>query len=147
MNNTIRPINLIDRIAEDLRTGTLSFPASENLLQERYGRYPGELPWREYREAARIAGATDGTLVIVDDTNCRFVAATDFDGDFTDIAAGIFFSAATTRYLEGFADEPAKEVRLTLYRLPRGRYSKKANSFFWENAEYVGERSGKPDAA
>lgn len=134
-----RPTDLIDRIADDLRSKKLTFPASEAVLLRDYAR-AGQLPWREYRVAARIAGEEDGTLVVVDDFNKCLVGDTDFEGVYDGQLGNRFVADAVNRYLTSDARASrAREIVFTLYRLPRGSYGSMPHEFFRENADYIGD--------
>ena len=139
MNKRFHSNDLIDRIAEDLQTGKLAFPASEDVLLQTY-RPGGPLPWQEYRKAARIAGAFNGTLVLVDDTNEVVIDQLDLKGDYGSELADIFVDRAGRRYLKTDARARASStVVLTLYRVPRGSYLQHPHGFFCDHAEYLGE--------
>lgn len=134
-----RPTDLIDRIANDLRSKTLPFPASEAVLLRDYAR-AGQLPWQEYRIAARIAGEEDGTLAVVDDLHECIVGETDFEGVFDGQLGNRFVAEAVNRYLTFDARASrAREIVFTLYRLPRGSYGSMPHEFFRENADYIGD--------
>lgn len=143
-----RPIDLIERIVDDLRSQKLRFPASEHILLRDYAR-AGQLPWQEYRIAARIAGEVDGTLVVVDDVNERIVGETNFDGEYDPASAHRFASQTSKLYaLENRMVNRVSQIRFSLYRLPRGSYSSMPHSFFFEHGDLLGglsiERPGRP---
>ncbi|MBI1621673.1 hypothetical protein IOD40_13510 [Aquamicrobium sp. cd-1] len=139
MKTRLRPTILIDRIVEDLQTGKLAFPASEGVLLKTY-RPNGPLPWREYRQAARIAGASNGTLVLVDDTNKVVIDQLDFNGHYGSKLGDIFVDRAQRRYVNTDARARGSNTALlTLYRLPRGFYLQHPHGFFWDHGEYIGE--------
>lgn len=139
MNKRLHANDLIDRIVDDLHTGKLVFPASENVLLQTY-RPGGPLPWQEYRKAVRIAGAFNGTLVLVDDTNEVVIDQFDFKGDYGSELGEIFVDRAGRRHLKTDARARASStVLLTLYRVPRGSYLKHSHCFFCKHAEYLGE--------
>lgn len=139
MNKRFRPTTLIDHIAEDLQTGKLTFPASEDVLLQTY-RPNGPLPWTEYRKAARIAGAYNGALVLVDDTNKVVIDQLDFSGDYNSELGNVFVDRSYRQYVKTDTRAQRSEtLGLTLYRLPRGSYLQQPHGFFWDHGEYIGE--------
>lgn len=139
MNKRLHANDLIDRIVDDLHTGKLVFPASEDVLLQTY-RPNGPLPWTDYRKAARIAGAYNGSLVLVDDTNKVVIDQFDFNGHYESEQGDIFVDRAGPLYLktDARAQGPSTAL-LTLYRLPRGSYLQYSHGFFWDHGEYIGQ--------
>jgi hypothetical protein len=89
-----------------------------------------------YERALRDHAWDHGCFVIVDDSRGMLVASFDCGSDTTKAEWSQYFTPRVRWYLKFFPPEPA---RFTIYRLPKGDYSKDNLEFFEKRGDYVAE--------
>ena len=126
------------RIYQDLMDGAITVRTTHGKLRQRYdnGYGRGDDPWMDYKRALRDYAWDHGCFVMVDDSRAMHVATFDCGPETTQAELAQYFTPQLKRYLQFLTPKPA---RFTIYRLPKGDYSKDNLEFFEKRGDYVVE--------
>lgn len=126
------------RIYQDLMDGIITVRTSHAELRRRYDNGHGRVddPWLDYKRALRDYAWAHGCFVMFDDNRGMLVATFDSGPDTSEAELADYFTPRLRRYLQFF---PPQSATFTIYRLPKGDYSKGDHEFFWTRGDYVTE--------